>query len=248
MNTGGKVAVGAGVLAAGGLGAYLLLHRAPAAAVTSSGGGSSGTTPTIPGLEIGQPFVTNFAAPVRFGPLHRPGMPVRLLGRVRVASLGGLARVSSVTAQPGQVLNVPLSVTNVGPATLYFSAHGYTWEGGVASGSSTLAIPSIGTVAVGGHLTEAEGSSSAATGSASANGGTWNPTLQSEGTLAYTGFPMGAWVHLHVYQDSAMSQEVSGSPVAAWTGPFLTVALPGLSSLIQFGIGSPTAARVKEVR
>ena len=257
MNKPGKVALGAGIAVVGVGGAILAVRYAQgsgsAASTTGTSGagsgGSSGTgggtdaSPAVPGLSIGQPYVTQFAQRVTHGSLRRPGPRVNYMGTPLVAAVGGLASVASVTAQDGQILNVPITVENVGPTTLYFAASGFTWEGGGATGSSTVAIPGLGTVPIGGHLTEANGSSSAATGSA-APGGSWSPTLQSEGALGYTGFPVGAYVSLSVYEDAAMTQPVSGSPVAAWTDPFLTVALPGLSSLIQFGIGSPSVGRV----
>lgn len=250
MNAKGKIALGAGiaVVGVGGAIAAVRYFQGGASAVStvpSGQGGSAGASasPTVPGLSIGQPFVTQFAQRVTHGSMRRPGANVHYLAPPLIASVGGMASVASVTAQDGQILNVPLSVENVGPTTLYFAASGFTWEGGGATGSTTLAIPDVGTAPISGHLTEANGSSSAATGSA-APGGSWAPTLQTEGKLGYTGFPVGAYVALRVYQDAAMTQEVSGSPVAAWTNAFLTVALPGLSSLIQFGIGSPSVGLV----
>lgn len=257
MNKTGKVALGAGIAVVGVGGAIVAVRYVQGSAsssattgATGSTGGGTGATgggssqqPAVPGLSIGQPYVTQFAQRVTHGSLRRPGPRVNYMGTPLVAAVGGLASVASVTAQDGQILNVPLAVKNVGPTTLYFAASGFTWEGGGASGSSTVAIPGVGTVPIGGHLTEANGSSSAATGSA-APGGTWSPVLQSEGALGYTGFPVGVYVTLSVYQDAAMTQPVSGSPVAAWTNAFLTVALPGLSSLIQFDIGSPSVGRV----
>ena len=245
------VAGGAVVVAAGAL-AYAK-YGPKATATTPPSGGSGSTTTTgasgsMPALRIGQPFLTGatgLRGPFR-GRAHGLGHSTN---RMRaegafIGSVGGAASASAVTAQPGQVLNVPLTVGDIGPVPLYFLAHGYTWESGASPGSlGTVDIPGIGAVAISGHLTDAYGSSSAATGSASP-GGSWSPTLQSEGQLAYSGYSAGVWVHLHVYRDAAMTQEVSGSPVAAWTPAFLTVALPGLSSLISFGIGSPSVNQV----
>lgn len=238
MKHGAKIALGvAGGAAAVVAGVVAYDHFAPRPGTTAVP-----NTTAASGLAIGQPFVTGATGvrgPMR-GRVYHLGRPAPE-DAVFVGSVGGLASVSSVTAQPGQILNVPLTVGNIGPVALYFLAHGYTWESGATPGSlGSLDIPSVGTVAISGHLTDAYGSSSAATGSAGP-GGSWSPTLQSEGQLAYSGFNSGAWVHLHVYKDSAMTQEVSGSPVAAWTGAFLTVSLPGLGSLINFGIGSPSA-------
>lgn len=247
-----KVALGVGAAALVGVGAvagYDALHRTSSGTVVPTGSGTgtlpsgsgSGASASSAGLSIGQPFLTGSVG----GAVLLRRRAARFGRRVRtydvgapLFALGGLASIGGITAQPGQVLNVPLSVTNNGPAALYFSAHGYVWE----NTSGTLSIPGIGSMAIGGHLTSAEGSPNAATGSAAASGGTWAPTLQSEGTLSYTGQQEGVYVHLHVYSDSAMTQEISGSPVAAWTNAFLTVGLPGISSLISFGIGTPSAS------
>lgn len=260
MQHGTKVAIGVGAAIVAGVGGVIGYDawrarqdttvtgtgNPPASGGSSSSGGSSTTGSSMPPtLGIGQPFLTGAVgrAPRRpQGRVYAFGRNVRSYPGPRfIAALGGLSSAAAVTAQPGQTLNVPLTITNQGPATLYFAAHGWIWEASGTPGSlGTLAIPGIGTVPLGAHLTTAAGSPNAATGSANASGGTWTPTLQSEGALSYTGQPEGVWVHLHVYQDSAMTQEVSGSPVAAWTGSFLTVALPGISSLISFGIGSPS--------
>jgi hypothetical protein len=191
-----------------------------------------GTTPQASAaLGLGSPYV--FEAGVR---VRRRGLGV-------YDTAVGATALPNLTAQQGQHLAVPLSLQNNGPVQIWYSVSGYIWEGGSAAsapGVTLSTLGGIGQVVEGGHLTSAIGSSSPATGSVPA-GGSATPELFSEGALGYTGFPYGVWVTAHIFLDSAMSQEMPGSPLDAWSSnAFLTVAPPSVSGTIGFGFGTPS--------
>ena len=230
------VAAGA-VVVGGGIYAYEKL-KAPVNTTTT---GTTGTASGV-GFSLGQPFASQYSR-VLISPLLAPRVSVRALDAqgVFIGSVGGLFQPAGLTLSPGSTLSVPLSATNNLSVPLYVAAHGYTWENvSPPSGSTTITIPNIGTFPIGGHLTAATGSSNPATGVLAANGGTWSPTLHSQGTLAYTGFTDGILVHLHAFTDAAMTQELPGSPLAAWTPAFLSVGAPSISQAISFGLGNPS--------
>ena len=236
---GAKIATGAaaGAVVVGGAIYGISKLKAPVNATTTGTGGSASGL----GFTLGQPYASQYTG----------AMPSPLAARVRasgldaqgvfIGSVGGLFQPSALTLSPGATLSVPLSATNNLAVPLYVAAHGYTWESvAPGSGATTITIPNIGTFPVGGHLTATTGSSNPATGVLTPNGGTWSPTLHSQGTLAYTGIPVGLLVHLHAFTDAAMTQELPGSPLAAWTPAFLSVGAPSISQAISFGLGNPS--------
>jgi hypothetical protein len=236
---GAKIATGAaaGAVVVGGAIYGISKLKAPVNTTTTSPGGSASGL----GFSLGQPFGSQYAR--AFPPLLAARVSIRSLDAqgVFIGSVGGLFQPSALTLSPGATLSVPLSATNNLSVPLYVAAHGYTWEDTTPpSGSTTITIPNIGTFPVGGHLTAATGSGNPATGVLAANGGTWSPTLHSQGALAYTGIPAGILVHLHAFTDSAMTRELPGSPLAAWTPAFLTVGAPSISQAISFGLGNPS--------
>jgi hypothetical protein len=242
---GGLIALGAAAVAAVVAGVAEAQRNASGTGGTgsTSGGGSGGSAQA--GIGFGTPYAAYVGGARRPSGIYAAGGRIlRVTGaratRVYDTTVGG-SSLGAVSAQQGQHLYVPLRIGNSGQVPVWYAVSGLIWEGGSAAGTAQ-SLAGLGSAIVGGHLTAAAGSSAALTGSVGA-GQTASPQLVSEGQLSYTGYPYGVWVTAHIYLDSAMTQELPGSPLDIWSAnAFVTVTPPSASGIISFGFGAPSAS------